>query len=105
MKLLTKELARKLKPLGETGEMEAKDIEVFTKFFLPFTQWEWYPVEFSKEEGLFFGYVAGLCPELGYFSLKEIEELKGTLGMKVERDRWFSETSLAKVIEEVKKRY
>lgn len=29
------------------------------------------------------------CPELGYVSLREIESLRGTLGLKVERDLHF----------------
>lgn len=38
---------------------------------------------------LFFGYVIGLEAELGYFSLSELEQIRGALGLPVERDLYF----------------
>ena len=41
-----------------------------------------------------FGLVQGLESELGYFGLDELEELRGPMGMPIERDRFFDPTPL-----------
>ena len=38
---------------------------------------------------LFFGLAVGFEPELGYFSLSELRQIRGKLGLPVERDKWF----------------
>ena len=71
MQLITKRLAKDLPPLGAT---EAdKDPLVRAKFFYPDFSWRWYAIEYDGED-LFFGYVDGDFPELGYFSLSELKE-------------------------------
>ncbi len=66
MQLLTKEITTKL-PFLYTQE-DIEDPKVIVKFFAVWTNWTWYGIEFDGED-LFFGYVAGDFPELGYFSL------------------------------------
>jgi hypothetical protein len=95
MKLLTKELQKKIPPLY-TAEKQ-KDPLVVAKFFLPWTNWTWYVLEYDPEERIFFGYVVGLDSELGYFSLDELESLRGPLGMRVERDLYWKPAPLSKV--------
>jgi hypothetical protein len=81
---------------------------VIAKFFTPWTSWTWYAVEgepILDEDGEeidyhFFGYVRGLENELGYFSLKEMESLKGPFGLKIERDLHFGEHTLAEVMKQ-----
>ena len=52
--------------------------------------------EISKDDkSTCYGYVVGFESELGYFSLKEIETIKGALGLGVERDISFKPTALA----------
>ena len=46
---------------------------------------------------LFFGLVAGIEVELGYFLLSELSQVRGALGMPVERDRYFHPTRLSEV--------
>ena len=66
------------------------------KLFTPDSQWTWYIIEFSKEDkSTCYGYVQGFESELGYFSLKEIESIKGPLGLAIERDISFKPTALA----------
>ena len=60
------------------------------KFFTPWSNWTWYGVEYNPEEKLFFGYVKGLEKEWGYFSLQELESIKGPFGLKIERDLHFT---------------
>lgn len=58
------------------------------KFFTPDAQWTWYASEFDGED-IFFGLVVGLENELGYFSLKELQSVRGPLGLLIERDLHF----------------
>src|SRR5512134_2384725 len=106
MKLLTKELLQKIPPLY--SDPEKADPLVVCKFFMPDGCWTWYVIEGSTREAegcglgqncdhrplteydparddvLFFGYVIGVYPELGYFSLSELTGIRGMLGLPVE---------------------
>lgn len=56
------------------------------KFFTPDSSWTYYVTEYDPVERLCFGLVVGLERELGYFSLDELESVKGPLGLAIERD-------------------
>lgn len=64
------------------------------KFFTPDAGWTWYASEFDGED-TFFGLVIGLEIELGYFSLSELAEVRGPLGLPIERDRFFTPQTLS----------
>jgi hypothetical protein len=51
------------------------------------------------ENGLCFGLVCGFADELGYFSLKEIEEVSGPRGLEIERDLYFEPARLSEIRE------
>jgi hypothetical protein len=122
MKLLTKELTRRIPPLY--SQEHVKDPLVVCKFFTPDTQRTWYVIEGStrelkgcgiwwksencdhrpltdynpgRDDVLFFGYVVGDVPELGYFILSELTEVRGGLGLPVERDLYFTPCRLSAV--------
>ena len=59
---------------------------VYLKFFTPDSSWTWYLTEYSPEERLCFGLVVGDDRELGYFSLDELEDVRGPMGLPIERD-------------------
>ncbi len=100
MKLLTKALRKKLPCLYETENMPScKEMMAQVKFFSPDSNWTWYGIEFDGED-IFFGYVEGLEKEFGYFSLKELEEIRGPLGLRIERDLYFKPTAIRKIREE-----
>lgn len=63
------------------------------KFFTPDANWTWYATEFDGDD-LFFGLVSGFEVELGYFSLSELESVRGVLGLPVERDLYYHPLSL-----------
>lgn len=63
------------------------------KFFSPDSHWKWYASEFDGNDS-FFGLVAGFEVELGYFSLSELESVRGVLGLPVERDVYFRPQTL-----------
>jgi hypothetical protein len=94
MKLLTKDLLKKLPPLYAT-ENEA-DPMVWVKFFYPDFSWTWYGIEFDGKD-FFFGWVDGDFPELGYFSLAELRQTRGKLGCPIERDLYFKPCRLSEV--------
>ena len=90
MKLLTNELIQTIPSLYEQDGVDNKI--AYVKFFTPDSNWTWYVMEYSKDEKLFFGLVDGLEKELGYFSLYELENAKGPLGLSIERDIYFEPT-------------
>ena len=95
MMLLTKELRKKLEkhPLGKHSEEDAKDVKIIVKFFDPCSQWTWYVSEFDGVD-MFFGLVRGHETEFGYFSLAELESIRGRWGLGIERDRHFGDHTL-----------
>jgi hypothetical protein len=93
MKLMTKELASKIPALGAQDSLGDKAI-VHAKFFTAWSNWTWLVLEYDPLERMCFGLVKGLEDELGYFSLDEIEALKGPGGMRVERDLYFTPKTL-----------
>jgi hypothetical protein len=98
MKLLTDELRARLPPLY-SQEAEADPI-VYAKFFLPGTGWTWYVTEGSPrgDDFLFFGFVVGLESEFGYFVFSELESVRTSLVVGVERDLTFREGRLTDVV-------
>jgi hypothetical protein len=65
------------------------------KLFTPDSNWTWYVTEYSKEENLCFGLVIGHESELGYFSMDELQAVRGPLGLKIERDLHFTPERLS----------
>jgi len=76
-----------------SGEEQGLDALAQVKFFTPDAQWTWYASEYNGED-TFFGLVIGLEIEFGYFSLSELQSVKGPLGLPIERDLHFEPQSL-----------
>lgn len=65
------------------------------KLFTPDSVFTWFIIEICKENfDTCYGFVKGFESELGYFSLSELESIKGALGLGVERDMSFKPTAL-----------
>ena len=92
MQLLTKEIRERLPLLGATDE-QGMEAVAQVKFFTPDGGWTWYATEFDGKD-TFFGLVIWVEKETGYFSLSELQSIKGALGLPVERDRFFRPTPL-----------
>jgi len=107
MKLITKEIARKLeKAYSHSAETGESGRDVIAKFFTPWSGATWYiteggPVNADGEicsiteavDWHLFGFcdlgdVA--CAELGYVMLSDLTELRGPFGLRVERDLYYS---------------
>ena len=108
MKLLTKEIRKKLPPLYAQESKGGKAI-VHLKLFTPDGAFTWYVTEGSaikddsgKEVDFhFFGLVDGLEKELGYVALSELESVRGPLGLPIERDLWWEPKTLEDIAPEM----
>jgi len=87
MKLLTKEITEKAtKQYDKGSDMEQM---VVAKFFNPVGSWTWYLMNMADNGDYCWGIVDGNAVEMGSFSIKELEEQRLPLGMKIERDTSF----------------
>lgn len=98
MKLLTKALRKKLPKLYEC-ENQGLEARAIVKFFTPDSNWYWFATEFDQDD-TFFGLVVGHEAELGYFSLSELESVRGPWGLSIERDLYFREKTLGELMQE-----
>jgi hypothetical protein len=92
MKLMTEAIESSLPTRNESDDAQA-----VVKYFTPDADWTWYATEYDPESRLFFGLVDGFERELGYFSLDELEQLRGPLGLPVERDLYWKPTPLSEL--------
>jgi hypothetical protein len=97
MELLPEEVRKQLPPLY--SQEHEQDPMVNVKFFHPNSHWTWYAYEGSPEgdDFIFFGWVYGDYPELGYFALSELQSVKDPLGLGIERDLHFTPMKLSEV--------
>ena len=101
MQLLTKELEKQFPPLYANEEKEPKNIKIIAKFFDPTGSWTWFATEFDPSTRTFFGFVKGFDNELGYFSLDELQSVKGRFGLGIERDLHFGEHTLEEAMNKI----
>ncbi len=99
MKLLTDDIKQKLPKLYSQDEVA--DPVVICKFFTPDSSWTWLIIEGSQTEDgdwtFFCKASSHLCPEgeLGYVMLSELEQVRGALGLSVERDLYWTAKPLS----------
>jgi hypothetical protein len=99
MKLLTQELLNRFQQVG--SQEDKSDPLVIAKFFNPTGAGTWYATEYDPKNKMFFGYVSifqDYNDEWGYFSLTELESLKGPFGLGIERDIYFQKTPSSQII-------
>ncbi len=90
------EVAATLPPLY-SQDGKGDEALVYVKFFTPDSNWTWYATEYDPEQRLFFGLVVGMETELGYFSLDELQSARGPLGLRIERDTYWTPQTIAQV--------
>lgn len=89
---MTQELEARFAEVG--SQENVKDPIVIAKYFNAGGAGTWYATEYNPEEKIFFGFVSIFgdhCDEWGYFSLEELEEIKGFAGLGIERDLFIGE--------------
>lgn len=97
MKLITKQMEKQLPLLYSTEGIDTQDKQIFCKFFTPDSNWTWYVVEGERSDNgdlVLFGLVDGLEKEWGYFTLSELESVRGMFGLPVERDLYFGSPTI-----------
>ena len=107
MKLFPKEIRETLPDLYAQDGKGGKAV-VNVKFFAPSSSWTWYVVggepmldESGKERDFrFFGLVDGLEKEFGDFLLSELEEVRGPMGLPIERDLHWKPKTLEEIAPE-----
>jgi hypothetical protein len=93
MKLLTDEIKKQLPALY--SQEQVSDPQAVVKIFTPDSSWTWFILEGSEEDGdwiFFCKAISHICPEgeLGYVMLSELEQVRGALGLGVERDIYWT---------------
>jgi hypothetical protein len=94
---MTKEIELIMPPIGSQEE-KGYDAIVHVKYFTPDSNWTWFATEYDPVDRIFFGLVQGFETELGYFSLDELEESRGQLGLPIERDLYFTPKPLKEIM-------
>lgn len=96
MQLIPKESLKAI-PLLYATEKQTDPI-CHIKLFTPDSNWTWYIIEISQSDNdTCYGYVQGLESELGYFSLKELESIRGQFNLAIELDITFKPIPLSQV--------
>ena len=101
MMLLTQKIKKRLPKLYETENVPLEEKLVHAKLFTPDSNWTWFIIEGEEQEDgdfLLFAWVCGLEREFGYVSLRELESVRGPLGLPVERDIFFKPRLLREVM-------
>lgn len=87
--LLTAELREKLRA---NAEVPGADHVPVVKFFNPVGAGTWLATELGDDDDILYG-IADLgfgCPEVGAFSLSELQSIRLPFGLRIERDIAFS---------------
>ena len=87
---------REILPELYSQEEKGMEARAVVKFFTPDSNLTWYATEFDGDDTCF-GLVVGQEIELGYFSLSELEAIRGRLNLPVERDLYFEPKTLAQI--------
>jgi hypothetical protein len=116
MKLLTKEIATKLKAAYEKSAADggSADAEIIVKFFAPWGRSKWYitegmPVDANGDpteietasDWHLFGFASIFGDhndELGYVMLGNLKEIEGPFGLGIERDLHYHGHKLSEVM-------
>jgi hypothetical protein len=86
-------VSREMLPELYGQEEKGLDALAYVKFFTPAGSWTWYASEFDGVD-IFYGLVIGFEIEFGYFSLLELQSVRGPLGLPIERDLHFKPKTL-----------
>ena len=94
MNLLTKEIEKNLKPYCYYDGKDPRKVPIVVKYFTPDSSWTWYAWERIEGTNVLFGLVAGMEVELGTFDLDVLRQVRGKMGLPIERDLHFSGKTL-----------
>ena len=95
--LFPEHVEKTLPPLYSNEDKTPKATMVKVKFFNAGGHGTWYATEYDADSKMFFGWVDLGSPELGYFSLAELQSYSGPFGLGIERDMYFEPKPLSEV--------
>ena len=101
MKLVTKEMMRKIPKIGTTDGVPLEQKQIHAKFFGGGSA-VWYVAEMDENADLCFGWAELLpgCGDWGYFSISELSAVRfPPFGLGVERDLYFSPKLVSEITE------
>ena len=102
MLLMTKEITKKAQKQFPRGSDMAQN--VVAKFFDPCGSFTWYLMNQDPDDpNYLWGIVKGHEVETGSFSLSELLNHKGPLGIGIERDLWFDPKPASEILERLNK--
>ncbi|MCZ4288427.1 DUF2958 domain-containing protein [Hoeflea alexandrii] len=87
MNLLTPDLRLRLLANGRRSDVDNVPV---VKFFNPLGEGVWLATDLDPDGDTLFGLADLGCPELGSFSLEEMESIQLPFGMRIERDLLFT---------------
>lgn len=95
-KLLTKEIQKKIPKLYSSEKIPDDEKTIICKFFNPMGAGTWLAIEGEQKDDdfIFFGLVDLHEQEFGYFSLNELSSVRLPLGLKIERDIYFTKQTV-----------
>ena len=95
--LFPKHVEATLPPMYSSEDKTTHEVMVKVKFFNAGGHGTWYATEYDADSKMFFGWVDLGSPELGYFSLAELQGYSGPFGLGIERDMYFEPKPLSEV--------
>lgn len=108
MKLITKEVEKRLQeyPLY-SQDGKKKDAICVVKFFMCGVNWTWYILEADLENQIAYGITINPAGEgeYGYVSLAELQTVKNSWGLGVERDIHFDPVKLSDIDDSYLKKF
>ena len=99
-KLMTPAIQLSLPTIEQANRMTTDELMVKVKYFTPDGSGTWYIVAYDPDTRI----LHGLCdlgmgtPEMGDVSLAELEQVRGALGLPVERDLYWQPSPLSDLI-------
>ena len=98
----TKDQLARLPKLYATEDTALDNKKVIVKLFHLASNWSWYVIEYDGDDTCW-GLVDGFELEYGYFALSELSQAVGPFGLSVERDKWFTPTTVGNVLVSIDK--
>lgn len=100
MELMPEELIEEMPALYDTEGEADEDRYVLAHWFScvgGLAGWDWYGLEYDKDEKTVYGFVHGYVDEFGYFSINEFESLNAVGFDVVERDLYWDPITVAEL--------
>ena len=91
-------IAQNIPALYATERLPLAEKTVQLKWFTPWSNWTWWVIEYDPADRIAWGIVSGHETEWGYFSLDELQAVRGPGGLTVERDLHFSPCMVADLV-------